>query len=160
MFLVKAVLTLMLSSHMFLGDILRLGSEVTAWFEEYVSDMYQASRRHLQPTEPMARVPSPSPVPLASSTMTMSYPSPSTAEQPLAPFKAQSTDRLTTANSVHTEEVNSYPEHSPNISVMDSNSFPFRIFSGLDQAWNEGDNTFNDGDDMNANDEIYDLFSI
>lgn len=160
MFILKAVLTPMLSPHMFLGDILRLGSEVTAWFEEYVSDMYRASRRQLQPIEPMEHVLSTPTVPLIPSITTVTYPSPTVAEQPLPPLNSQSTDRLTTAKSVHATEDENHPDHSPNISTMDSNSFPFRIFSELDQGWNEGDNTFDDRDVINGNDEMYDLFDV
>lgn len=150
----------MLSPHMFLGDILRLGSEVTAWFEEYVSDMYRATRIQLQPTEPMDHALSSSPVPLVSSTLTMTYPSPPVAVRRLQPLNSSSAERLTTANSGHPEQDENFTEHSPNISVMDSNSFPFRIFSELDQGWNEGPDMFDDRDVINGNDEAYDLFHI
>lgn len=155
------------SAHMFLGDVLRLGSEVTAWFEEFVSNMmhYQTSQRQLKPTtEPMGHAMSStsSVQPLVSSTATRPAPMTAPTSYPSPPR----VDQLTPSNIAHGPQGQdeNYLDHSLlNISAMDSNSFPFRIFSHLDRGWDEGHDTLDDRDGSindNKNNEIFDFFHV
>ncbi|KEF60601.1 uncharacterized protein A1O9_02162 [Exophiala aquamarina CBS 119918] len=155
------------SAHMFLGDVLRLGSEVTAWFEEFVSDMIMcwASPRRLKPTtEAVGHIMSStsSVQPLVTSTATRSTPMRASPSYP-SPLEM---DKLTPSNITQSAQGQdeTYLDRSLlDVSATKSDSFAFRIFSQLDRGWQEGHSTLDDPDEgMNDsnNDEMFEFFHV
>lgn len=152
---------------MFLGDVLRLGSEVTAWFEEFVSDMIMcwASPRRLKPTtEAVGHIMSStsSVQPLVTSTATRSTPMRASPSYP-SPLEM---DKLTPSNITQSAQGQdeTYLDRSLlDVSATKSDSFAFRIFSQLDRGWQEGHSTLDDPDEgMNDsnNDEMFEFFHV
>lgn len=139
------------SAHMILGEILRLGSEVTAWFEEFVSDMYQALPSQEQSGEDIQHTIPTSSMPPASSTMPPTNSSLPTVQQSLPSLELPMTHRLMTADMMHDGQDQSDERYSPSISEMNSDAFAFELFSELDQVRNGGHGALRDPDNINDN---------
>lgn len=136
---------------MILGEILRLGSEVTAWFEEFVSDMYQALPSQKRSREDIQHAIPPSSMPPAESTMPPTNPSLPTLQQSLPSLELPMTHRVMSADMMHEGQDQSDEVYSPSISELNSDAFAFELFSELDQVRNGGHSTLRDSDNISGN---------
>lgn len=146
-----------LSAHMVLGEVLRLGSEVTAWFEEFVSGMYLASQRQMQSNRDvhaMLALPTHS----LTSNLPLTDPSPPAMENAFEPLEFPNTIPLLTTHNMDHERDQTYKSHSPGISLMDSDTFPFEIFSELDQVRKARQITSYHPDHINDDNEMFNIF--
>ncbi|KAK5052131.1 hypothetical protein LTR84_002935 [Exophiala bonariae] len=145
------------SAHMVLGEVLRLGSEVTAWFEEFVSDMYQTSQKVIQPTGGIHAIPAPSML-VPPSNLPSAYGSPPAMQNLLQPLEFPNAAQLLTTNTMDHGGDEAYGNPPPGLSAMDSDTFPFEIFSELDAVRNVGQRTTYHLDNINDDNEIFDIF--
>jgi hypothetical protein len=139
---------------MLIGDVVRLGADVTAWFEEFVSSNDQLSQTRLQGRESSASPESAIPVRLVLTTTTSHITSPTSA-LPLPPSSSDSSSsRHPPTGDLGNADY--YQDQSPNITMVDSIDLPSRLFSALDQSPDGGYDAYDGKGDNDTEGEIDD----